>query len=127
MTPMTSSSTARPSVTPRFCPAVPGDRSVASPGAVLGVELLVALGHRLQRVVGLLAGRVRAQPVPFGAAVPRLDRVVLQAVEPRTLLGHRHLLLASALLSQTRGPVPGPALSLRGVGRTGSFQMSTMT
>src|ERR671916_759253 len=68
-----------------------GGPSIAVPPvAVLGGQPLLAFGHRLQRVLGLLAGRVRAQPVPLGAAVPVLHGVVLEAVEPRPL---RHLVL----------------------------------
>src|SRR5215218_6021795 len=100
-TPTTSSSTARPSVT---CPPRPrrtGRRpprdharqagrvrqpgpepSVVLPGTVLGRKLLLALGDRLQRVLGLLASLVRAEAVPLGAPVARLDGVVLEAVEP---------------------------------------------
>src|SRR3954469_2227110 len=89
ITPTTSSSTARPSVTPRFCPGDLREVSAALPVAVLGAELLLALVDGLQRVLGLRPGCVRAQPVPLGAAVPRLDGVVLQAVVPGSLLGHR--------------------------------------
>src|SRR5947209_8676811 len=80
-TPTTSSSTARSSA---MRPIMPG-RLLALPGAVLLRQLLLALGDRLHRVLGLLPRRVRPQPVPLGAAVAGLDGVVLQAVEPRPL------------------------------------------
>src|SRR5687768_4147935 len=76
--------------------AAPLDRgrrgSLAFPGLVLFVELLVALGDRRQRVLGRLPRLVRAQPVPFRAPVLRLDRVVLEAVEPGSS-GHVDLLV----------------------------------
>src|SRR4051794_20087244 len=90
-TPTTSSSTARPSVTDPIMPNRPGrplgreaELSVVPPCAVLGGELLLALGDRLQRVLGLLAGLVRAQAVPLGAPVAVLDGVVLETEEPRS-------------------------------------------
>src|SRR5687768_4638442 len=57
-------------------------RSVVLPLAVLGGELLLALAHRLQGVLRLLPGLVRTQPVALGAAVARLDGVVLETEEP---------------------------------------------
>src|SRR5688572_18778474 len=101
-TPTTRSSTARPSDTlpPPPAPDRPGTlrpimpgpaggpltwgrrRSVVLPLAVLGGELLLALAHRLQGVLRLLPGLVRTQPVALGAAVARLDGVVLETEEP---------------------------------------------
>jgi hypothetical protein len=59
-------------------------RSVVLPGLVLRGQLLLPLGHRLEGMLGLLAGLVRAQPVPLGAPVTRLDGVVLETEEPRS-------------------------------------------
>src|SRR3712207_8121298 len=72
------------------------------PGAVLGGQPLLALGDRLQRVLGLLAGGVRAQAVPLGAPVPVLHGVVLEAVEPRPL---RHVVLPVRGLPTSRSTV----------------------
>src|SRR3954447_8062039 len=87
-TPTTRSSTARSSAMTPIMPGQGGPLSVALPGAVLRGQRLLALGHRLHGVLGLLARRVRPEAVALGAAVPRLDRVVLETEEPRALLGH---------------------------------------
>src|SRR5205085_9972422 len=74
--------------------------SVALPVAVLGIQLLLPVGYRLQRVLGLLAGPVGAEPVPLGAPVAGLHGVVLQAVEPGPLGHPRTPLVANPTISR---------------------------
>src|SRR3954451_8777691 len=108
----------------RADPTGPAGSAVALlPGAVRGVGRLVPLGDLVQGVLGLGARRERAvraggarrkgpEPVPLGAAVARLDRVVLQAEEEGSLV-HRRSPLEHA---------GRPALSLAPSGRVPLLQ-----
>src|SRR3954453_18607988 len=84
------------------------ERSVVPPGAVLRGELLLPLGHGLQRVLGLFAGLVRAQAVSLGAPVAVLDGVVLETEEPRSS-GQGGLLVGVSGCGRTGATLPPSA------------------